>query len=327
MAMADGYAQASGELAVLNLHVAPGLGNAMGMLYDAMKANSPVLVTAGQQDLEYIVDRAGADRRPRDAGAAVRQMGGGGASPGGPAALRAPRGEDRAGAADRPGIPVAARRHSEKRRRYRPAGADPRGAADTRRRRRGRAPPPRCWPRPSARSSSPATRWRKAARTRSWSRWPRRSPRRSMSNSFRARASFPASHPLYRGMMTRTAGRRARRAGQARSGVFRRRRSVHLVAAVADRSVADGSAAHPSRHRSVADRQELSGEGRDPRRSEGDAARHHRGRRRAHDGEREERRERAAQIRGRRHQERPRGVSRQGPRHGRQDAGAAAGAA
>jgi benzoylformate decarboxylase len=55
MAMADGYAQASGDLAVLNLHVAPGLGNAMGMLYDAMKANSPVLVTAGQQDLEYIV--------------------------------------------------------------------------------------------------------------------------------------------------------------------------------------------------------------------------------------------------------------------------------
>src|SRR6202167_4655923 len=55
MAMADGYAQASGELAVLNLHVAPGLGTAMGMLYDAMKANAPVLVTAGQQDLEYIV--------------------------------------------------------------------------------------------------------------------------------------------------------------------------------------------------------------------------------------------------------------------------------
>jgi benzoylformate decarboxylase len=54
MAMADGYAQASGELAVLNLHVAPGLGNAMGMLYDALKANSPVLITAGQQDLEYI---------------------------------------------------------------------------------------------------------------------------------------------------------------------------------------------------------------------------------------------------------------------------------
>jgi benzoylformate decarboxylase len=54
MAMADGYAQASGKLAVLNLHVAPGLGNAMGMLYDAQKAASPVLVTAGQQDLEYL---------------------------------------------------------------------------------------------------------------------------------------------------------------------------------------------------------------------------------------------------------------------------------
>jgi benzoylformate decarboxylase len=53
MAMADGYAQASGKLAVVNLHVAPGLGNAMGMLYDALKAASPILVTAGQQDLEF----------------------------------------------------------------------------------------------------------------------------------------------------------------------------------------------------------------------------------------------------------------------------------
>src|ERR1700752_4817348 len=33
--MADGYAQASGKLAVVNLHVTPRLGNAMGMLYDA----------------------------------------------------------------------------------------------------------------------------------------------------------------------------------------------------------------------------------------------------------------------------------------------------
>ena len=55
MGMADGYAQASGKLTVLNLHVAPGLGNAMGMLYDAQKAASPILVTAGQQDLEYLV--------------------------------------------------------------------------------------------------------------------------------------------------------------------------------------------------------------------------------------------------------------------------------
>jgi benzoylformate decarboxylase len=55
MAMADGYAQASGKLTVLNLHVAPGLGNAMGMLYDAQKAGSPILLTTGQQDTDYAV--------------------------------------------------------------------------------------------------------------------------------------------------------------------------------------------------------------------------------------------------------------------------------
>lgn len=44
------YAQASGRVGVVNLHVAPGLGNALGMLYDAAKAGSPLVVTAGQQD-------------------------------------------------------------------------------------------------------------------------------------------------------------------------------------------------------------------------------------------------------------------------------------
>src|SRR5262247_704910 len=53
MAMADGYAQASGKLAVVNLHVTPGLGNAMGMLYDAQKAGSPMLVTAGQHEQSF----------------------------------------------------------------------------------------------------------------------------------------------------------------------------------------------------------------------------------------------------------------------------------
>jgi benzoylformate decarboxylase len=55
MAMADGYAQASGRLAVVNLHVAPGLGNAMGMLYDAQKSAAPVLVTAGQHEQGFNV--------------------------------------------------------------------------------------------------------------------------------------------------------------------------------------------------------------------------------------------------------------------------------
>src|SRR3954451_171177 len=44
------YAQASGRVTVANLHVAPGLGNGIGSLYGALKANSPVVVTAGQQD-------------------------------------------------------------------------------------------------------------------------------------------------------------------------------------------------------------------------------------------------------------------------------------
>ncbi|MFL5279743.1 MAG: thiamine pyrophosphate-binding protein [Rhodopila sp.] len=53
MAMADGYAQASGTCAAVNLHAAPGLGNAMGMLYDAQKAGAPILVTAGQHEQRF----------------------------------------------------------------------------------------------------------------------------------------------------------------------------------------------------------------------------------------------------------------------------------
>jgi benzoylformate decarboxylase len=53
MGMADGYAQASGQLACVNLHAAPGLGNAMGMLYDAQKAGAPILVTAGQHEQRF----------------------------------------------------------------------------------------------------------------------------------------------------------------------------------------------------------------------------------------------------------------------------------
>ncbi|MBI2217938.1 MAG: thiamine pyrophosphate-binding protein [Candidatus Rokubacteria bacterium] len=55
VAMADGYAQASGGLAAVNVHVSPGLGNAMGMLYDALKAGSPMLLTAGQHDQSFTV--------------------------------------------------------------------------------------------------------------------------------------------------------------------------------------------------------------------------------------------------------------------------------
>src|SRR6187549_644173 len=47
--MADGYAQASGNVTVANLHTAPGVGNAMGAIFNAQANHSPVLVTAGQQ--------------------------------------------------------------------------------------------------------------------------------------------------------------------------------------------------------------------------------------------------------------------------------------
>src|SRR5215470_1651574 len=47
---ANFYAQASGKTGFVNLHVAPGLGNAIGMIYGALKNSSPLVVTAGQQD-------------------------------------------------------------------------------------------------------------------------------------------------------------------------------------------------------------------------------------------------------------------------------------
>jgi benzoylformate decarboxylase len=50
MAMADGFAQASRSPGVVNVHISCGLGNAMGMLYNAYRAGTPLIVTAGQQD-------------------------------------------------------------------------------------------------------------------------------------------------------------------------------------------------------------------------------------------------------------------------------------
>src|SRR5438093_10492840 len=50
MALADGYALASGKLAVLNVRVASGLGHAMGMFCIVMKTAASLLVNHGQQD-------------------------------------------------------------------------------------------------------------------------------------------------------------------------------------------------------------------------------------------------------------------------------------
>lgn len=53
--MADGYAQATGRPAFVNLHTSAGLGNAMGNLTNARANRAPLVVTAGQQDLRHIV--------------------------------------------------------------------------------------------------------------------------------------------------------------------------------------------------------------------------------------------------------------------------------
>jgi benzoylformate decarboxylase len=47
--IADGYAQATGNAAVVNLHSAVGVGHALGNLFTAFKNQTPLVVTAGQQ--------------------------------------------------------------------------------------------------------------------------------------------------------------------------------------------------------------------------------------------------------------------------------------
>ena len=53
VAMADGYSRATGELVACNVHVAPGLGNAMGALYNCKFTGTPLIITAGQQELGH----------------------------------------------------------------------------------------------------------------------------------------------------------------------------------------------------------------------------------------------------------------------------------
>lgn len=53
VAMAHGYAQASGRPGFVNLHTAGGLGHAMGALINAQVSNTPLVVTAGQQDTRH----------------------------------------------------------------------------------------------------------------------------------------------------------------------------------------------------------------------------------------------------------------------------------
>ena len=47
--MADGYAQASGKPALVNLHSSAGTGHGLGNLFTAFRNGAPIVVTAGQQ--------------------------------------------------------------------------------------------------------------------------------------------------------------------------------------------------------------------------------------------------------------------------------------
>jgi benzoylformate decarboxylase len=56
LGMACGYADATGRAAVVNLHTNPGLAHALGNLYNAYRAGTPLVVTAGQQDTRAMID-------------------------------------------------------------------------------------------------------------------------------------------------------------------------------------------------------------------------------------------------------------------------------
>jgi benzoylformate decarboxylase len=54
VAMADGYAQAAGRPAFVNLHSACGVGNAMGAVVNAFHNRAPLVITGGNQDRRHL---------------------------------------------------------------------------------------------------------------------------------------------------------------------------------------------------------------------------------------------------------------------------------
>ena len=65
--MADRYAQASGSTTVANLH-RPGVGNAVGAIFNAQANKSPLVITAGQQVRPYITLEANLTNRDATVG-------------------------------------------------------------------------------------------------------------------------------------------------------------------------------------------------------------------------------------------------------------------
>lgn len=56
VAMADGYARATGRTAFVNLHVAAGLANGLIGMLNAKRSRTPMVVTAGQQDRRHLLE-------------------------------------------------------------------------------------------------------------------------------------------------------------------------------------------------------------------------------------------------------------------------------
>jgi benzoylformate decarboxylase len=70
MGMADGYAQASGKPALVNLHSSAGTGNGVGALANAWNSHTPLIVMAGQQvramvDVEALLTNLDSTQLPR----------------------------------------------------------------------------------------------------------------------------------------------------------------------------------------------------------------------------------------------------------------------
>jgi benzoylformate decarboxylase len=61
--MADGYAQATGRPTHVNLHTAPGVGNAVGGIFNAQANKAPLVVTAGQQVRAHVTMEANLTNR------------------------------------------------------------------------------------------------------------------------------------------------------------------------------------------------------------------------------------------------------------------------
>src|SRR5262249_41756278 len=115
LGIAIGYAEATGKPAVVNLHTNPGLAHALGNLYNAYRAGTPLIVTAGHSTYSPgrvpgspVEDRrASAFCRHGRAGSTAHKVGMGGEKRGGGAGGARSRIQDRADSAHRAHLPVA----------------------------------------------------------------------------------------------------------------------------------------------------------------------------------------------------------------------------